>query len=390
MFARIMCPACQHKFTIPEGDMGKRQVCPNCQSPFLAGKSVPEAQEPEVAMKFQPAADAGYAKTMLGETAPPIKFTCPRCKKPLEEPASEAGVKKPCPSCGQRIQVPAAPPPPAAAPQLNKTMLAETQPPIKYNCPNCKKPLESPASEAGTKKPCPFCGQRLQVPAGAPQPNLSKTMLASDESGQAASVGAPPTGTVAGAVAPAPPKMPVPPKVFAIVGIGAGVLVLLLLAGCVIPSVIRGGKAEDSEALAQELKKLRSQIDSDKLQMEKQKQFEAEQRQALEKMLTEQKSREKRNEEQWQLVLQNEKYRDNKELMAKAKADYDEKQRELNEKALELERKRQKDDADNKARLDDLARKLAEAQRSQQTIIQQPPVIYYPPYHPGYYRPWWW
>src|SRR5262249_38652516 len=127
---------------------------------------------------------------MLADTQPPIRYNCPRCKKPLESPASEGGTKKPCPSCGQRLQVPAAPPPPdpatSPAAQLNKTMLADTQPPIRYNCPNCKKPLESPATEAGTKKPCPSCGQRLQVPAApspaAGQPNLNRTMLASDES----------------------------------------------------------------------------------------------------------------------------------------------------------------------------------------------------------------
>src|SRR5471030_3317546 len=81
MFSVITCPACQNKLTVPEGSMGKRQTCPNCQTPFLAGKSV---SEEEVAMKLQAAPAAAFNKTMLGETAPPIKFSCPRCKKPLE------------------------------------------------------------------------------------------------------------------------------------------------------------------------------------------------------------------------------------------------------------------------------------------------------------------
>ncbi len=54
---------------------------------------------------------------------------------------------------------------------------------IKYNCPSCKKPLESSASEAGFKKPCPACGQRIQIPAASAKPlqsNLNKTMLAGD------------------------------------------------------------------------------------------------------------------------------------------------------------------------------------------------------------------
>ena len=87
MFATIACPACKHKFTIPEGAMGNRHVCPNCQSPFIAGKSVSEADAP-IPMKYQPAPVAAINKTMLGETeppAPPIRYNCPRCKKPMEK-----------------------------------------------------------------------------------------------------------------------------------------------------------------------------------------------------------------------------------------------------------------------------------------------------------------
>src|SRR5262245_959584 len=124
MMTRVTCPACRSQFSIPEGDMGKRQVCRNCHCPFYAGTDVTEPQ----AAGSPPLAPAGaYNRTMLGNTAPPIKYNCPRCQTPLEAPASEAGTKKPCPSCGQRLQVPAAPPPPPAAPPppgLNKTMLA--------------------------------------------------------------------------------------------------------------------------------------------------------------------------------------------------------------------------------------------------------------------------
>ena len=100
MFASITCPACRHKYTIPEGQMGSRQNCPNCRTPFLAGKSVSEGAAADVPMKYEPAPAPvpGLNKTMLGETEPPIRYNCPRCKKPLESPVGEAGTKKPCPS----------------------------------------------------------------------------------------------------------------------------------------------------------------------------------------------------------------------------------------------------------------------------------------------------
>src|SRR5260370_40027602 len=101
MFARVTCPACQYKLTIPEGHRSKRQVGPNCKSPFLAGKS---ELEPELEMKRQTAPESAYNKTMLGEMQPPIKYNCPRCNTPLESPASEARTQNPSPAPCQRLQ----------------------------------------------------------------------------------------------------------------------------------------------------------------------------------------------------------------------------------------------------------------------------------------------
>jgi DNA-directed RNA polymerase subunit RPC12/RpoP len=127
MLTLITCPTCKHRFTTPEAKMGERHTCPNCQSLFLAGKSVAES---DGKLKCRPLLKAALDKTMLGEFDPPepmIKYNCPRCKKPLESPASEALTKKPCPACGGRLQVPAAPPKaPVGDPSLNKTLLAET------------------------------------------------------------------------------------------------------------------------------------------------------------------------------------------------------------------------------------------------------------------------
>jgi DNA-directed RNA polymerase subunit RPC12/RpoP len=391
MFARVTCPACQYALSIPEGEMGKRYTCPNCQSPFFAGKTAGEAVSP-AAFSAAPLSSAGpaggYAKTLLGEMAPPIKYNCPRCKAPLEAAASEAGTKKPCPSCGQRLQVPAAPPPaPAAAgqPNLNKTLLASDEsqaaPPIKYNCPNCKKPLEAPAGEAGTKKNCPSCGQRLQVPAApAGSPTLNKTMLASDE-GRASPAGAAAyAARAAGAPAPAAPgphfvgPVPLTPRN---VAIAAGVLLLLLF---VVPAILRGGKVEDTTALAkaqQELEKAKAEIEQRKKELELQKQAAADTHRQLEEMAA-------------KMRAQDEKMLDTLRRISDQKQK-DELEAKWQQEKREMERNQQKLLEEAKARLDESKRALdaaQQAQQRQQTIIQQPPVIYYPPYSPRYYWPW--
>ncbi|MCI0683367.1 MAG: hypothetical protein L0Y71_14785 [Gemmataceae bacterium] len=398
MFARVTCPACQYKFSIPEGDMGKRHVCPNCQSPFFAGSSVAEtAAVGAASAAIQPAPGAapgpGYAKTMLGESAGLIKYNCPRCKAPLEAPASEAGVKKPCPACGQRLQVPAAPPPPVTAPpNLNKTMLASDESkaaPIKYNCPNCKRPLEALASEAGVKKNCPFCSQRLQVPAASPATSgLNKTILATDESRghpAGAPVGYATSAAPGAAPAAAPAATMVTPRN---VAIAAGILFLLVF---VVPAVIRGGAREDAAALAkaqQEFEKAKLEFEQRKADADRLTRFEENVRQQLKDLTKSLYDREERMREDHFRTLAS---IEDENAKAKLKAKYEQDRAELAREKREMEAKQQRILEETKAKLDESKRALEQAQQSQQrqqTIIQQPPVIYYPPYHPRYY--WWW
>jgi DNA-directed RNA polymerase subunit RPC12/RpoP len=377
MFAVITCPACQHKLTIPEGTMGKRQTCPNCHSPFLAGKSVAEE---EVPMKLEPAAVSPFNKTMLGETEPPIRYNCPRCKKPLEAPASEAGIKKPCPACGQRIQVPA--PPAATAPSaLNKTMLAETGPPIRYNCPNCKKPLESPASEAGIKKPCPACGQRLQVPSQSPtevpKPNLNKTMLATDESkapSSSAQTGQQQTPMTASAPsATAQPASSVN-RNLAIAGLGIGALLILTLLACIITGMILGPRTPGLDPkVQQEIAALKAEIEQKKTEI-------ANQQKAFDALIADQKARQERLDLQRDLDARNQQYLNDKNLAAEAKAKRDQEQRDLDQ--------RKQFEAQMKSQLEATQKALDAANQRQTTIIQQaPPPVYW--YSPRYYYPWW-
>jgi DNA-directed RNA polymerase subunit RPC12/RpoP len=152
MLANVTCPSCQHKHWIPEGEMGSKQTCPKCQASFFAGASVAEPRTGTASPSMQ----ASYAKTMVTDPdAPPIKYNCPRCKSPLEAPALEGGTKKNCPNCTQRHLVPAAskpePAPAAAGPALNKTMVASE---------DGAAPVRPPI-----KFKCPACGKPLEVPA---------------------------------------------------------------------------------------------------------------------------------------------------------------------------------------------------------------------------------
>jgi DNA-directed RNA polymerase subunit RPC12/RpoP len=404
MLHNVTCPTCQHRYYLEEAQMLSRQICPKCQSVFFAGKSAAEGKAAASPILASAAAAAStpqsYAKTMVGESLPPIKYACPRCKAPLEAEAIEAGTKKNCPNCTQRHQVPAAPKPEPAAvkPALDKTMLASDEsaappPPIKYNCPGCKKPLEAPADQAGTKRNCPACNQRLQVPAApAGKPNINKTMLASDESAGPATA-AHGAATGAHGTVPIPAGAPANPWAQAMTpkNIAIGVLVLLLLL-LIVPPLIRGGKADDTEAVAKakiELEKLRLELDAKQKDMDRQAKEAADAR----KKYDDDERERRRREDQIQA--------DNRRALAQA----DDDSRAALKKKQQLEQdQRDKEAREREARfqqmLDESQRKLdqtkkdLEAVKSKethtQTIITQPPPVYYPPYNPYYWRPWGW
>jgi DNA-directed RNA polymerase subunit RPC12/RpoP len=375
--------------------MGKAQICPSCQASFFAGKSVATPRQAAPAA----AAAGGYAQTMVAEQAPPITYNCPRCKAPLEAPASEAGTKKNCPNCSQRLQVPNPPPPksePAAvAPNLNKTMLASDEsaaPPIKYNCPSCKKPLEAPASQAGTKRNCPECNQRLQIPAApAKAPMQNRTMLASAEGNGLQA--APRAGEHAPSMAPTAGGAPTAPAGAQTlltprnVIVGAVLLVLLAL---IVPAVIRGGTRTDDAALAQqklELEKLKAEIDLKKAEMDRQKQAEDKFSAQIAALMQKSKEDEAQRREEQRRLLQ--KIEDDQER-AKLVATYKKQQEEADQRNRDRELALQKQLEDAKRAMDDNKRALEAAQQKQTVIQQQPaPVVVYQPYHPRYYWPYW-
>jgi DNA-directed RNA polymerase subunit RPC12/RpoP len=340
VFASVHCPTCRHKFTIPEGAMGNRLTCPNCHAPFLAGKSVGEA---DVAVRTQPQA-AALNRTMLAETAPPITYNCPRCKKPLESPAIEAGTKKHCPGCGQRLQVPAAPP--AAQPGLNKTILA------------CNEGNAAPASQRAETA--------FQAAAASQGPDPTVPRFVSNLRATGVPLWWPQTGAQ---------------RTFAIIGIAiAAFFFLSFLTG---PSKADLEKYKNAQV---ELEKLKAEIERDKALLEQKKQFEAEKQRIWDAEMAANKARQDRLDQQRNLDQQNEKYRNDKAAAEAAKAKLDREQAEIDQRSRDAEAKRNKDLEDLRAETARLQRELTQSNQRATTIIQQPAPYY--PWHPWRYYPW--
>ena len=194
----ITCSACFAKLKAPDQAAGKSLKCPTCAAAIAvpaaasAGSPAPTAQvQASPASKpMKPCPFCGedvlaiakkckhcgemldkvLDKTMLGgEPSPPIQYNCPRCKAPLESPAIEAGTKKPCPECGQRLQVPAAPPP--AAPFSSRgdnVPVVVTSTPQRSEMPTIvpvifNSPATSAGSRSGETRPCPFCDEEVSA-----------------------------------------------------------------------------------------------------------------------------------------------------------------------------------------------------------------------------------
>jgi hypothetical protein len=136
-------------------------------------------------------------KSCPAQQSPGQEVQCPACLNLFP-------IKPPAPSLLART-APAEPAPAGPAPQPNRTLLAQPEAMIRYTCPRCKKSLESPASFAGQKLNCPDCNQRLQIPQPStpPLPPLNKTILASEES-----AGPPASQTSAPRPQPAPTAVP--------------------------------------------------------------------------------------------------------------------------------------------------------------------------------------
>jgi DNA-directed RNA polymerase subunit RPC12/RpoP len=130
MFMNVTCPACGHKWRVPERALGQQVKCPACSKLFQCGSVSPPSLTPRpVAAEDPPAVRAmPQARPVQVQPDQSIHYQCPRCTKPLESPIHMAGQKASCPDCGQRLQVPQSSNPPPQAP-VNKTVVATEEPP---------------------------------------------------------------------------------------------------------------------------------------------------------------------------------------------------------------------------------------------------------------------
>ncbi len=129
MFMNIACPACGHRFRVPERSLGQQVVCPACTQAFQCGSVSPPSltARPLASEKTSTVQERPQARPASIQPAPRIHYRCARCQKPLESPADQAGHKINCPDCGQRLQIPQASSTPS--PSDNQTILAKEEAP---------------------------------------------------------------------------------------------------------------------------------------------------------------------------------------------------------------------------------------------------------------------
>ena len=98
-----------------------------------------------------------------------VRFDCPNCKQPIEAPSEMAGATAECPQCKQSIVVPLkltkvdAESTTTSPPEIG---IAGSEPAndIVFNCPACGKSLAIDERAAGQAVQCTDCKQSITVP----------------------------------------------------------------------------------------------------------------------------------------------------------------------------------------------------------------------------------
>ena len=184
MAIEFTCPGCLQLFRTPEEAAGKKGKCPHCGAVFtISAAASSAASAPATAPADAAAADK-------------IEFPCSQCGRAVRTPASMAGKKGKCPTCGAVFQIPettpsrpatstpgnraaesrapAGPPPlpikrtPAPAAGSASAVGTAAQDSAAFACGRCGKTLRMPPGSAGKKGRCPACGEVFQIPADPP------------------------------------------------------------------------------------------------------------------------------------------------------------------------------------------------------------------------------
>jgi DNA-directed RNA polymerase subunit RPC12/RpoP len=328
MLTLITCPTCHHKFPVPESGAGQRRTCPNCDSVFVGEKQASENGRTNGSSRrglLERAADEASAarppmdRTMLAEVDAPIKYNCPRCKTALESPTSESGMKKPCPSCGGRLQVPPAPAPVSANPALNKTMLG--------------------VSDFGpqTVAPAPFAPTAFA-------PDLSQASA--------------PIPTIAG---------PSPGQLFAEHGWKVGVGALLVVGVVLIALCFQGKSPADQEqekllqAQKLELERLKGDIETKTALLQQQQDAETKQHKVWQETKTKQEEKQRELDRERDLEMRRVATLNDEKFAAETKFRLDQKQRELEEQRKKADEQQAKAEQEMRDQIDQLRKQLEAA-----------------------------
>jgi DNA-directed RNA polymerase subunit RPC12/RpoP len=163
MFMNVRCPACGHKYRVPERMLGQQAQCPACSKFFQCGSASPPSLATHALPSEAPPAVQAMPQARAADIQPAqvIHYRCPRCSKPLESAAHLTGHKVNCPDCGQRLQIPQSStelPPVAAIPQAPVARLHPAPPPPEEEVILTVLPAHAPAPPPGRRESCLECG----------------------------------------------------------------------------------------------------------------------------------------------------------------------------------------------------------------------------------------
>lgn len=106
-----------------------------------------------------------------------IAFNCPKCRTVVRRQHHESGTKVPCPSCGQRLQVPQVQEPESPTimgelvfPASSVPKVPSSAATVRCTCPHCQAVIKAPAKTAGIRAPCPRCKLLVEIPVPKAEP----------------------------------------------------------------------------------------------------------------------------------------------------------------------------------------------------------------------------